>query len=63
MVQFDVYLVFVRRLSRVTRDEVKEKKNKENQLNGGFEVSNCHSTTTARATMCMLYACMYIFDV
>ena len=28
-------------LSRVTCDEVKEKN--ENQLNGGFEVPNCHS--------------------
>ena len=35
-------------LSRVTRDEVKEKKNEnENQLNGGFEVPNGHSTKTA----------------
>ena len=33
-------------LSRVTSDEVKEK----NQLNGGFEVSNCHSTKQHCAT-------------
>ena len=47
--------------TRVTRDEVKEK-NKQNPLNGGFEVLNCHSTKTAlcnNAGVC----CMYIFDM
>ena len=34
-------------LSRGTRDEVKENKKDENRLNGGYEVANCHSTTTA----------------
>ena len=29
-------------LLRVTRDEVMEKMNKENQVNGGFEVPNWH---------------------
>ena len=48
-------------LLRVTRDEVMGKMNIENQVNGGFEVPNWHSTKT---TPCNdVYSCMYIFDV
>ena len=41
-------------LSQVTRDEVKEQ-NKENQLNGGFEVRIVTPLKRHRATMCKLY--------
>ena len=48
-------------LLRVTRDEVMEKMNKENQVNGGFEVPNWHSTKMAPYND--VYSYMYIFDV
>ena len=48
-------------LLRVTCDEVMEKMNKENQVNGGFEVPNWHATKIAPYND--VYGCMYIFDV
>ena len=48
-------------LLRVTRDEVMGKMNKENQVNGSFEVPNRHSTKTTPYND--VYGCMYIFDV
>ena len=47
-------------LSRITRDEAKEK-NKENQLNGRFEMPNCHSSKTAPCND-VYVVCTYLID-
>ena len=48
-------------LLRVTRDEVMEKMNKENQINGGFEVPNWHSTKIALYND--VYSAMYMYFI
>ena len=49
-------------LLRVTCDEVMEKMNKENQVIGGFEVPNWHSTKRHRTTMCTV-VCTYLMCI